>query len=311
MRADNKRGMLVCDTAYTYEFLIERSLMEFVTGKDVDGYFDHVWTVHAVASLFKSDTSGLRYGRPVVRELNERHTHIEGKIGRFKGLAWFPPLNFIFAQLDLIWLLLKLIKKNRILIIRAEDIYFNGLLGLILSSLQKLPLVTGVWGNPDEIRKNTKKLVSHRFKWLWLEKLVERIVLRCSNMVMAQNHDNLEFILRQGVDRNKTVITRIGRLLDKLHFIAPSKRESGFSDLKALGVADEIVLMGIFRLEPVKLPDHLVKVVAIMKRRGYNVKGLLVGDGSMSEKLVSISKELGVADRIVFCGNRDQRWLSE
>ena len=64
MRADNKRGMLVCDTAYTYEFLIERSLMEFVTGKDVDGYFDHVWTVHAVASLFKSDTSGLRYGRP-------------------------------------------------------------------------------------------------------------------------------------------------------------------------------------------------------------------------------------------------------
>ena len=123
-----------------------------------------------------------------------------------------------------------------------------------------------------------------------VRKLVERIVLRCSNMVMAQNHDNLEFILRQGVDRNKTVITRIGRLLDKLHFITPSKRESGFPDLKALGVTNEIVLMGIFRLEPVKLPDHLVKVVAIMQKRGYNVKGLLVGDGSMSEKLVSFPK---------------------
>ena len=60
------------------------------------------------------------------------------------------------------------------------------------------------------------------------------------NMVMAQNPDNLEFILRQGVDRNKTVITRIGRLLDKLHFITPSKRESGFPDLKALGVTKKL-----------------------------------------------------------------------
>ena len=65
-------------------------------------------------------------------------------------------------------------------------------------------------------------------------------------MVMAQNHDNLEFILRQGVDRNKTVITRIG-LLDKLHFITPSKR-GGFPDLKALGVTNEIVLWVYFGL---------------------------------------------------------------
>ena len=52
----------------------------------------------------------------------------------------------------------KVNKENRILIIRAEDIFFNGLLGLILSSLKKLPLVTGVWGNPDEVRKNTRRL---------------------------------------------------------------------------------------------------------------------------------------------------------
>ena len=160
------------------------------------------------------------------------------------------------------------------------------------------------------VRKNTKQLVSHRFKWLWLEKLVERIVLRYSTIVMAQNNDNIEFVLRQGVDKDKTVITVIGSLLDSEHFIAPDKRESGIADLKELGVSGEVVLMGIFRLEPVKLPDHLVRVVALLKRRGYNVKGLLVGDGSMRETLVSMSEELGVADQIVFCGNRDQGWLS-
>ena len=94
-----KRHMLVLDTAYTHDFLTQRKLTRLVTSKDVNGYFDHVWTVHAVASLFFSASSGLRFGRPVVRELSEGHTHIEGKIGRFEKLSWFPLLNFLFLNL--------------------------------------------------------------------------------------------------------------------------------------------------------------------------------------------------------------------
>ena len=309
MRFEEKRHMLVLDTAYTYEFLIDRGLTEFVTGKDVDGYFDHVWTVHSVASLFNSHASGLRYGRPVVRKLNERHTHIEGKIGRFEKLAWFPALNFTLAQLELIWLLLKVIKQNRIKIIRAEDAWFNGLLGLILSYAKKLPLVTGVWGNPDTIRETSKEPVLRRFKWIWLERLVERFVLRRSNIVLSQNYDNRDFVLRQGVKKDRTVINRISGLGSD-HFVAPDKRESGNADLKELGVAGEEILMCIFRLEKLKLPAHLVQIVALLKSRGRNVKGLFVGDGSMRDELVTLAKELGVSDQIVFCGNRDQFWLS-
>ena len=310
MSNNKKRHLLVCDTAYTYEFLVERNLTEFVTCKDVNGYFDHVWTVHAVASLFCSATSGLRYGRPVLRELNERHTHIEGKIGRFNKLGWFPALNFALAQGELIWFLLKLIKKKRIEIIRTEDPYFNGMLGLILSTMRNLPLVTGVWGNPDAIRENTNKLLSSKFKWLWVEKLVERVVLKRSSTILVQNFDNMEFVLRQGIDKDKIAITRIGSALDAVHFVAPDKRESGIADLEALGVTEEEVLMCIFRLEEMKLPDHLVRIVALLKGRGCNVKGLFVGDGSLREPLVALSEELGVADQIVFCGNRDQIWLS-
>ena len=282
----NKRNLLVCDTAYTYEFLIERSLQEFVTCKDLDGYFDNVWTVHAVASLFCPKASGSRYGRPVVRKLNDRHTHIEGKIGRFKQLAWFPALNFILAQSGLIWLLLKLIKQNRIEIIRAEDPYFNGMLGLIISTIRKLPLVTGVWGNPDVIRENTGKLLSSRFKWLWLEKSVERFVLRRSTVVLTQNYDNLEFVLRQGVVKDKTAITRIGSAIDSVHFVDPKKRDSGRADLEAIGVNGEAVLMGIFRLESMKLPHHLIHVVALLKDSVMKSKAfLLVMDRCMMNSL--------------------------
>ena len=306
----NKKNLLVCDTAYTYKILTERNLQEFITCKDVDGYFDHVWTVHAVASLFCPKSSELRYGTPVVRKLNERHTHIEGKIGRFRKLAWFPVLNFILAQLELIWLLLKLIKQNRIEIIRAEDPYFNGILGWVLSSIKKLPLVVGVWGNPDTIRKNTKQLLSPRFKFLWLEKMVEHFVLKRSDIVLAQNFDNLDFILKQGIDKEKTAITRIGGAIDPVHFIEPDKRKNGYEDLKALGMNVEIVLIGIFRLVELKLPDHLIRIVALLKNKGFKVKGMYVGDGHLKDELVALSKELGVSNQIVFCGNRDQIWLS-
>ena len=302
--------MLVFDTVYTYDYMTQRDLSVLVTCRDLEGYFDHVWTVHAVASLHCPASSGLRYGSPIVRELNERHTHIEGKIGRFDKLAWFSSLNFIIAQVELLWFLMKLIKKNRIAIIRAEDPYFSGIFGLIISCINKLPLVIGVWGNSEAIRLKTKKLISSRFKWFWLEKLVERFVMRHADFVLVGNLDNLGFVLNQGVNKDKTAIIRIGNSIDPIHFVAPYKRESGADELEALGIAGQKVLMCIFRLEAQKLPDHLVRVVALLKGRGWNIKALFVGDGSLKDSLVALSKELGVTDQIVFCGDQDQGWLS-
>ena len=68
--------------------------------------------------------------------------------------------------------------------------------------------------------------------------------------------------------------------------------------------------MGIFRLIELKLPDHLIRVVALLKGRGYIVKAIFVGDGHLKEELVDLAKQMGVSDQIVFCGNRDQIWLS-
>ena len=54
----------------------------------------------------------------------------------------------------------------------------------------------------------------------------------------------------------------------------------------------------------------MVRVVALLKGRGWNIKALFVGDGSLKDSLVALSKELGVTDQIVFCGDQDQGWLS-
>lgn len=309
MTTEQKRNMLVLDTAYTYDFLTKRKLTRIVTCKDVDGYFDHVWTVHAVASLFYSASSGLRFGRPVVRKLSDGHTHIEGKIGRFEKLRWFPFLNFLFAQIDLICLLLNIIKKNHIAILRAEDFLFNGILGLIITRFKRLHFVIGVWASAEKIRKNTNKTLSPRLKYMWLEKMIEGFILRRADLVFCGTEFYRSFALNHGVLRENTVVSRFGASIEASHFLAPSQRESGYSELAKLGVTDENVIMLISRLEKLKRVDHLIKVLSCLKGKDLKVKAMFVGDGSMREELIALSKELGVADQVVFCGNRDQDWL--
>ena len=304
-----KRRMIIFDTTYTYEYMMKHDLISLVTSRDINGYFDHVWTVHSVAALFYPTSSGLRYGRPVIRKLNDRHTHIEGKMGRFKSLSWIAPLNFLFAQVDLIFLLLKLVKQKRITIIRADDPHFNGIFGLIISVICKLPLIVACWGNCNAIRKSTKKPLSGRLKWIRLEEIIEKFIFRRADMVIAGNIDNMNFVKSYGLHENKTALVRIGNHINKSHFIAPSKRESGIADLELLGISDHKVLMCISRLETLKYPDHLIRSLACLKNKDLNIKALFVGEGASKDSLIALAEELEVSNNIVFCNNRDQDWL--
>ena len=309
MKTEKKRRMLVLDSAYTYEVLTQGKLTRFVESKDVNGYFDHVWTVHAVASLFSPPSSGLRFGRPIVRELSEGHTHIEGKIGRFEKLSWFPFLNFLFAQLDLIWFLLKIIKKDRITIVRSEDYVFNGILGLIIVRLKRLPFVIGVWGNHEAIRQDTNKTVSPHWKWKWLENTVERFILRRADFVFCGTEYYQSFAINQGVDKENTAVSRFGNAIEASHFLAPAQREDGYLDLADLGITNENIVMLISRLELLKRPEHMVKAVACLQGKDLNIKMLFAGDGAAKDSIASLAEKLGVSNQIVFCGNRDQKWL--
>lgn len=306
---EKKRRILVLDTAYTYETLIKRKLTKLITSKSVNGYFEHVSTVHAVASVFSPSSCILRYGRPVVRELEKGHTHIEGKIGRFKLLRLFPFLNFIFAQIDLIWFLLKLIKKNNISIIRAEDFLFNGILGFLIASLKKKPLVIGVWSNHRAIRKDTKKTISPYLKWIWLENIIEGFILRRANLVFCGTEYYRSFVLSHGVLKEKTVLSRFGNAIATEHFLAPNKREKGYSEFAELGIIDEKVVMLISRLEMLKRPDHVIKALACIRAKDLRIKLLLAGDGAAKELITILAEKLGVSNQIVFCGDRDQDWL--
>ena len=300
------KKLLVLDAAFSYEAIVKRGLLNSVTCRDLGGYFEQVWSVHPFASLVSTREWGSEFGRPVAYYVSNRHTFIEGKVGLSVILKNFARVNFILAQLDILIFLIKLIHKEKISVIRTGDPLYLGIFGFLLSRLTSIPFVVRVGANNEKIREITRRCMMPRFfKTIKQERIVEKFILSRADLVAAANKDNLHFAINSGAMPNRCTLFRYGNLIDAVHFVAPSKRPC--LDNLYSGVS---FLMCIARLESVKKVDDVIRVLAEVRKSGFDVRALLVGDGREREKLERLADQLGVLEHVNFCGNRDQVWLS-
>ncbi len=308
-----KKGnyLLVFDSAYNSVFLRDRNLEVFVTSKDLDGYFDHVWTVNPFATVELDKSDEARFGKIKCVELSERHTILECPMGLHKSLRFFPPLNFALAQMNLVLSVYRLMRRYSIKFVRAEDPLINGFYGMLFSKLFRLPLLIGVWGNPDAIRKQTKKpLMPKAFLFLWVEEIWERMILKFAKIVMVQNHDNQKFVLDKGVDESRIVKFTLDNAVHESHFLEPSERPSAIADLEEYGITSEKIVLCLSRLVASKRVDQAVLAISEESLREIDLRLLMVGDGSDREELKELAKNLGVENKVVFTGNKDQKWIA-
>tara|TARA_Y100000590_G_scaffold119742_1_gene137054 strand:+ start:13368 stop:14615 length:1248 start_codon:yes stop_codon:yes gene_type:complete len=308
-----KKGnyLLVFDSAYNSVFLRDRNLEVFVTSKDLDGYFDHVWTVNPFATVELDKSDEARFGKIKCVKLSERHTILECRMGLHKSLRFFPPLNFALAQMNLVLSVYGLMRRYSIKFVRAEDPLINGFYGMLFSKLFRLPLLIGVWGNPDAIRKQTKKpLMPRAFLFLWVEEIWERMILKFAKIVMVQNHDNQKFVLDKGVHESRIVKFTLDNAVHESHFLEPSERPSAIADLEEYGITSEKIVLCLSRLVASKRVDQAVLAISEESLREIDLRLLMVGDGSDREELKELAKNLGVENKVVFTGNKDQKWIA-
>jgi glycosyltransferase involved in cell wall biosynthesis/ubiquinone/menaquinone biosynthesis C-methylase UbiE len=305
--------LLILETNYSFEAILDRGLESSITCKDLGGFFDHVWTVHPFATLVTSEDWTIKYGKPQYHELSPSHTFIEGKVGRTIIFRRLQPLNFLLSQIEIVFDLARLIRKEKIKIIRADGQFpYTGLLGWILSRLCGIPLLVRVGANLDLNYKVTNQIgMPKLFKTRRIEKVFERFVLSHADIVVGANQNNLNFALANGARPQTSTLFRYGNLLNKQHLVEPEARPDGRHLIDELGVAPKRFLLTIARLESLKNLDDVVRVLAEIRRRGYDLKAVIVGDGVLREKLIEFSVELGVEDQVVFCGNKDQEWLAK
>lgn len=300
------KKLLVLDTSFSLEAIIKRGLVSSVTCRDLNGFFEHVWSVHPFASLVSSREWGPEFGRPVSYSVAKEHTFIEGKVGLSVIFKRFATVNFLLAQLDMLIFLIKLIRKEKISVIRTGEPLYLGAFGFLLSRLTGIPFVVRVGANNEKTRETTGKCMMPRlFKTINQERIVEKFVLSHADLVAGANKDNLQFAIDSGAKPDKCTLFRYGNLIDAAHFVAPSQRPT--ADMLYSGGP---FLMCIARLESVKKVDDVVRVLAEVRKSGFDVQALLVGDGRERENLEKLAGQLGVLAQVIFCGNRDQLWLS-
>lgn len=307
-----RRGLLVLDTSYTFEMVRERGLEGWVKCRDLGGFFTGVWSVHPFASLLTSQEWSPRYGRPVWHRIDDRHVFIEGKVGRFAWLRRIFILNFLLAQLSLFVALLRLIRRERIKVIRVGDPLYLGVLGWALARLSGIPFAIRVNGNNARIRQDTGRPIFPKlFRSTAIEEKVERFVFPRADLVAAPNPDNLDFAVASGARPEVGTIFRYGNVLAKEHIAEPAERVLERGLLERINIEKGKYLLCIGRLEPVKFPDDAVRVLAHVRNAGHDVKLVFAGDGTMQAELAALAAEVGAAGQIVFAGNQKQQALAQ
>jgi glycosyltransferase involved in cell wall biosynthesis len=309
--AATKRKLLVLDTTFTLEMIRARGLEHTITCRDLDGFFEHVWSVHPFATLLTSDEWAAREGKPLVYPIDAHHTVIEGRVGRSPKLRRMFPLNFLASQIELFRMLKRLIEEEGISVIRTGSPLYIGLFAMALSRTTKVPFVIRVGGNHDKVYATTGRPMEPRLmRSRRLEKLVERFVFPRADLVAGANQDNLNFAIASGARPERATLFRYGNLLDARHFVAPEERELDEAPIEALGLRPRRFLIYIGRLQAVKRVQDVVRVVDLLRKRGHDIDGLLVGDGEMRDDLKRLAEELGLDAHIVLAGNRPQEFLA-
>ncbi|MDP9067835.1 MAG: glycosyltransferase family 4 protein [Actinomycetota bacterium] len=301
---DAGRRLLTIEGDYSLHVIQSRRLHHELISSDVQGWFEHVWHVNPLTGADPDEPEPSSIGPPRTVEVAPGHTFVEGHVGLTTVLRSLPALNLLLAQGALLLRLTRIIRKDRISMIRVGDPYYLGILGLLLARLHHRPLVVKIAANYDAIHHVTGKPAYPRLlRSRRIEKTIECAVLRRADLVTAANENNLAYALGNGARRNRATVFRYGSWVDPSHF-APPDHEPDF--LPSLGLSGRTVAVMVGRLEPVKHPEDALTAVAVARRAGEDVCLLAVGDGSMRSQLERAAADHGIADAVVFAGARNQ-----
>lgn len=304
------RRLLSLDATYSLATIRSRKLEHELTCRDLGGFFEHVWSVHPAVG---ASTEHRR--EPVVRNLSEeriadRHTMIQGTVAWSPRLARFPVVNFLMAQALLVRRLDRLIRREGICAVRVGDPFYLGLMGLLLARLNRRPLVVRINCNYDNAYADDPNFRAYPrlLRSRSLEQAIARFVLARADLVAPGSRDNLEYALANGATPERSTVWSYGTWVDPLHFtVEPEDRPSVRPEL---GLGDRPFIVLVSRLETVKHPDDVVRVLAEARKRNPALAALLVGGGSMQVELEELARELDVADHLHILGYRDQPWLA-
>lgn len=102
--------------------------------------------------------------------------------------------------------------------------------------------------------------------------------------------DILRLAFQQGLDRN----TPAFKITPAIDFAAIQKRNSTIKQVP--------LILTTARLHWIKGLEETIEALAVLKRKGYDFRYEIIGDGPDRERLIFATEQLGLKSNVVFCG---------
>jgi glycosyltransferase involved in cell wall biosynthesis len=180
----------------------------------------------------------------------------------------------------------RLLARGGFDVVHVHWVIPNGAIGASVAG--DLPLVVGLHGSDVAVAERSA-LMGRAARW----------PLRRAAAVVAPSRDLLDRAVRLGARQPALELVPYGADVDALT-AAP---ELGASVRARLGVgADDLVVMGIGRLIPVKGFDVLLEAHALARREEPGLRLVLVGEGELRDELRRRADALGVAGSVLLPG---------
>jgi glycosyltransferase involved in cell wall biosynthesis len=106
-------------------------------------------------------------------------------------------------------------------------------------------------------------------------------------------------LVEGGVPAGKIVVRYLG--IDTDRFKPDDAVRKRWAKEFSIG-PDEIILSTISYLRPIKSPEIIVQACELLAQRGVKARLFVGGDGEMLEELKTLSRDLGIADRVHWLG---------
>lgn len=299
------QGLIVIDTSYTLNQVLDRELQTAMTARSCGGLFTHVWSVHP---LVGADGSSSHTGPLRLRKLNGSHTVIESYLSPSRKWSRLPLTGFALSQHELLNRLRRLVSLGDVSAVRVGDPYYLGLLGYLVSRCGRIPLTIRVGADYDDAYEKIGQLAYPRLlRSRRLEKCIEHFVMKRSVLTVTPTATYQSFAVANGARSETCVVVPFGSLLHPCHFGEPDGRPCV---RRELGIDQRPLLVSVMRLEPVKHAEDLVEIVEIVRRERTNVACVIVGDGSQRDEMLDQIEARGLSGAVVLVGNKEQRWIA-
>lgn len=178
------------------------------------------------------------------------------------------------------------IKDSNIII--AHNSTLSGFLAVKLGKMLKIPVVVFMHVNPDkDIRAHLKLYnIKRKLFWAYSSYMFENYTLRYASKIICAYNFITDYFISRGVSPDKIEVIyhriNINQFKRESSFVPPDDRQ-------------ELKILCVGRVFERKNPENIVRAI-----KNLRVKLTLIGDGPLLQRIIRLSKKIGVQDKVNF-----------